>query len=164
MDVPGAGRVGGQFDLRGREDEYLGRIPLNGRRVLEIGPANGFLTFHMESQGASVVAVELGPDADWDFVPQANLDHAAVRAGRRHIMQELRNGFWWAHRRFGSQAKVHYGDVYTLPDELGTFDVAVMAAVLRHTRDPLRIVEGCARLAKSLAITEMYFRSSMGLR
>jgi SAM-dependent methyltransferase len=157
MDVPGERLVGGDFDLRGGEDDYLGHIPLDGRRVLEIGPASGFLTFHMESRGASVVAVELGPDAEWDIVPYAELDLEAIREERRQIMERLRNGFWWAYERTGSRAKVHYGDVYALPDELGDFDVAVMAAVLRHTKDPLRIVEGCARHATSVVITEMYF-------
>jgi O-methyltransferase len=163
MEVPGEGLVGGserfvggQFDLRGREEEYLGHVPLNGRRVLEIGPASGFLTFHMESKGASVVAVELGPDADWDIVPQASLDLASIRAERREVMAQLRNGFWWAHKRMGSRAKVHYGDVCALPEELGDFDVAIMAAVLRHTRDPLRIVEGCTRHTDSIVITEMH--------
>ena len=157
LEVPDEGVVGGQFDLRGAEDEYLGHVSFHGRRVLEIGPANGFLTFHMESAGANVVAVELGPDADWDIVPHAELDLAAIREERRLIMQRLRNGFWWAHKRMGSQAQVHNGDVYALPDELGDFDVAVLASVLRHTRDPFRIVEGCARRAASLVITEMHF-------
>src|ERR1017187_4959904 len=71
MEVPDRGVGGGQFDLRGHEEAYLGRVELGGRRVLEIGPASGFLTFHMESKGASVVAVELGPDAEWDVVPRA---------------------------------------------------------------------------------------------
>jgi O-methyltransferase len=156
MDVPGHGSVGGQFDLRGAEDEYLGNVELSGQRALEIGPASGFLTFHMEARGASVVSVELGPDADWDIVPQAGLDLASIREERRQIMQQLRNGFWWAHEHMGSGAQVHYGDVYALPDELGRFDLAVMAAVLRHTRDPLRIVEQCARVADRLVVTEMH--------
>jgi O-methyltransferase len=157
MAVPGEGVVGGQFDLRGGERDYLGHVSLDGRRVLEIGPANGFLTFHMESAGASVVAVELGPDADWDIVPHAELDLVAIKEERRQIMERLRNGFWWAHERMGSRAQVHYGDVYALPDALGEFDIAVMAAVLRHTRDPLRIIEGSARHAASVVITEMYY-------
>lgn len=156
IDVPGHGTVGGDFDLRGGADAYLGGIELSGRRVLEIGPASGFLTFHMESRGASVVSVELGPDAEWDVVPQVELDLAQVREERQRIMRQLRNGFWWAHERIGSRAQVHYGDVYALPGELGRFDVAVMAAVLRHTRDPLRIVEQCAGLANRLVITEMH--------
>jgi SAM-dependent methyltransferase len=157
MELPDGGVVGGQFDLRGGEDAYLGHVDLEGRRVLEIGPASGFLTFHMEANGASVVAVELGPNAEWDIVPQEGLDLTAIRAGRRQIMEELRNGFWWAHKRMGSLARVHYGNVYSLPDELGEFDVALMAAILRHTRDPLRIVEACARHARTVVITEMYF-------
>jgi hypothetical protein len=156
MDVPGHRPVGGQFDLRGGEDVYLGRIDLAGRRVLEIGPASGFLTFHMEAHGARVVSVELGPNADWDIVPHAGLELATIHDERRQIMDQLRNGFWWAHERLNSRAQVHYGDVYALPDELGRFDVAVMAAVLRHTRDPLRIIEGCAALADRLVITEMH--------
>jgi len=155
MEVPGEPATAGQFDLRGGVHDYLGRIEFRGRRVLEIGPANGFLTFHMESRGANVVAVELGPDAEWDIVPHAGLDLATIRAERRAIMERLRNGFWWGHARLQSAAKVHYGDVYALPDELGRFDVAIMAAVLRHTRDPLRIVESCAARAEQLVITEM---------
>ncbi len=161
MDMPGGdslgmGPAGGKFDLRGGEDDYLGDIPLDGCRVLEIGPASGFLTLYMEAKGASVVAVELGPDAEWDIVPQAGLDLDAIREQRRQIMGQLRNGFWWAHGRSNSRATVHYGDVYALPAELGRFDAAVMASVLRHTRDPLRIIEGCARHAERLVITEMY--------
>ncbi|HEY2180654.1 MAG TPA: class I SAM-dependent methyltransferase [Solirubrobacteraceae bacterium] len=156
MDVPGHDAVGGQFDLRGREDEYLGNIELAGTRVLEIGPASGFLSFHMESKGARVVAVELAPDVDWDIVPQAGLDLAKIRADRRAIMRQLRNGFWWAHERAGSAVQVHYGDVYSLPDELGGFDIAVMAAVLRHTRHPLQVVEECALRADRLVIAEMH--------
>jgi SAM-dependent methyltransferase len=156
MDVPGHSDVGGQFDLRGSEDEYLGNVELDGTRVLEIGPASGFLSFHMESKGARVVSVELGPDAEWDVVPQARLDLARIRDERRVIMRQLRNGFWWAHERLGSAVQVHYGDAYELPDELGHFDTAVMAAVLRHTRHPLRIVEESARLADRLVITEMH--------
>lgn len=59
MDIPGVGTVEGWFDLRGSVDQYLGYVPLGAKRVLEIGPASGFLTFYMESQGAEVVAVDV---------------------------------------------------------------------------------------------------------
>ena len=48
VDIPGHGLVKGQWDLRGREADYLGAVPLNGRSVLEIGPASGHLSFWME--------------------------------------------------------------------------------------------------------------------
>ncbi len=162
MDVPGGGVVGynevkASFDLRGHEAEYLGHVAFDGRRVLEIGPASGFLTFAMESMGAEVVAVELGEDNEWDVVPHAELDLAAIQNGRQDMLRRLRNGFWWAHARTDSRAKVHYGDVYALPGELGRFDVAVLAAVLLHTREPLRIIEGCAGLSDRIVITEMSY-------
>jgi O-methyltransferase len=162
MDVPGHGTVGDAWDLRGGEAEYLGDVQLDGRRVLEIGPASGFLTFHMESRGAEVVAIELGPDTDWDIVPHAGLDLDSIRVERRQVMEQLRNGFWFAHERFESNARVHYGSAYELPQELGRFDVAVLGSVLLHTRDPLRILENCARLADRLVITELHVSELAG--
>ena len=53
MELPGRGVIEGQdWDLRGRVDEYLGNVDFAGQRVLEIGPASGFLTFEMEKRGA----------------------------------------------------------------------------------------------------------------
>ena len=162
MEIPGHGVVGEQWDLRGKERAYLGDVPLRGKRVLEIGPASGFLTFHMEAEGAEVVAVELAPDADWDFVPHARLDLEAAVRERRPMMELVRNGFWFAHERHGSGARVHYGSAYDLPVELGHFDVAILGSVLLHTRDPLRIVEGCARLADTVVITDAHDKSLDG--
>ena len=156
MDLPGHGQVGDYgWDLRGGESDYLSGIALTGRRVLEIGPASGFLTFHMESQGAEVVAVELGPTTPWDIVPQSELDLSQISKDRLTIMEEIRNGFWFAREAMGGNAQVHYGSAYDLPAGLGRFDVSVMASILLHTRDPLRILEGCARLTdRTLVIVE----------
>jgi len=157
MDLPGmAIAVENGFDLRAGVDQYLGNLSLQGKRVLEIGPASGYLTFHMESKGAEVVSVELAPEADWDIVPHVLIDMDKTLEERRAIMAQLRNGYWFAHERLGSSALVHYGTAYALPDELGTFDIAVMASVLLHTREPLRVIEGCARRADTLVITEMH--------
>jgi SAM-dependent methyltransferase len=158
MDIPGHGlTVGAQWDLRDNTPAYLGGVDLAGKRVLEIGPASGYLTFFMEAQGAEVVSIELPLDYPWDIVPDASLDTAGFETEIRNGIDYTRNGYWFAHQRMGSKAKVHYGDVYALPDALGHFDYAVIAAVLLHVRDPLRVVEQCARLADNLIITEMHF-------
>ena len=155
MDIPGYGPAPDPlWDLRGSESDYLGHVKLAGKRVLEIGPATGYLSFWMESQGAEVVSVELAPDMDWDTVPDADTDLESWTRTRRVGMEGLRNSYWFAHERFESRARVHYGNVYELPDELGHFDLAVMGAVLLHVRDPLGVVESCARLADALVITE----------
>jgi SAM-dependent methyltransferase len=177
MDVPGAGTVEGWFDLRASVDEYLGRVDFRGKRVLEIGPASGFLTFHMERQGAEVVAVDVSEAFNWDAVPYppavlerwwASPSREAWEAlgwtppppgaaGRWSMMLKIRNAFWYAHRRLRSRARVHYGSAYALPDALGAFDVAVMGAVLLHNRDPLSIIAGCAkRTRETIIIVDQY--------
>ncbi|MEE9185219.1 MAG: hypothetical protein V3U39_12205, partial [Acidimicrobiia bacterium] len=59
MDIPRHGAVDGEWDLREGVTEYLGGVDFAGKRVLEVGTASGFLCFHMESQGAEVVAYDL---------------------------------------------------------------------------------------------------------
>ena len=59
MISPWVGKIIGLWDLRQTVDDYLGRIDFAGKRVLEIGPASGFLAIEMERRGADVVAVEL---------------------------------------------------------------------------------------------------------
>jgi SAM-dependent methyltransferase len=144
MDLPGFGVVGGSWDLREGVDTYLGRVDVAGKRVLEVGPASGFLTVHLESRGAEVVAEELGDQEEWEIAPHHQLRNERVQANRFRHRERLRNSFWLTHRVFGLSARVHYGNAYTLPPELGRFDVAILASVLLHTRDPLRIVQRCA--------------------
>jgi hypothetical protein len=151
MDVPGIGLVGEQWDLRGHEDEYLGHVDFDGRRVLELGPASGFLTFAMEQRGADVVAVELADDRSWDVVP-GNEDR---RDGHEARMERLRNGFWLAHERFGSRARVHYGSAYEIPEELGRFDVSVLGAILLHLRDPLGALTAVGAVADTVVIADV---------
>lgn len=158
MDIPGYGQTsGGMWDLRPNVDAYLGGIDLAGKRVLEIGPASGYLTFYMESRGAEVVSVELPPEGHWDLVPDVSLDGETFINEMKVSIEGVRNAYWFTHKRMGSKARVYYGDIYDLPDSLGHFDIAVLAAILLHVRDPLRVVEGCARLADALVVTEMRY-------
>jgi O-methyltransferase len=156
MDIPGFGLVDGPWDLRHGVDDYLGHVPLADRRVLEIGPASGFLTFEMEKRGAHVVAVEVTDDPGWDFVPYPASFLKTVYGPRREHMRRLKNSFWFGHPAHGSKAKLWYGDVYKLPEALGHFDVAVMGALLLHCHSPLRIVEQCALRAEQLVITDLF--------
>src|SRR5881398_1539643 len=130
MELPGYGVIEGRdWDLRGGVDEYLGKVDFGGQRVLEIGPASGFLTFEMEKRGAKVVSVEVTDDPGWDFVPYPAASLQEVLEPRREIMQRLKNSYWFAHAAHKSKAQVCYGDVYHLPDQLGEFDIALMGSV-----------------------------------
>jgi SAM-dependent methyltransferase len=156
MELPGYGVINGDWDLRRGADDYLGKIAFAGQRVLEIGPASGFLTFEMEKRGAKVVSVEVTTDHGWDFVPYPASRLQEVFGPRRIVMQQLKNSYWFSHAAQHSKAKVYYGDVYNLPASLGDFDIAVMGSLLLHCRDPLGIVEQCGKKARSLIITDMF--------
>src|SRR5262249_47083940 len=45
LELPGYGLVEGEWDLRAGAEAYLGGVDFRGRRVLEVGPASGFLCF-----------------------------------------------------------------------------------------------------------------------
>jgi SAM-dependent methyltransferase len=156
MELPSHGVVNGEWDLRGRVDDYLGKVGFTGKRVLEIGPASGFLAFEMEKRGAEVVSIEVTTEHGWDFVPYPASKLEEIFGPRQIVMQRLKNSYWFSHSAHRSKARVYYGDVYNLPDALGKFDIAVMAAVLLHCRDPLRIVEQCGKMAKSLIIADKF--------
>jgi O-methyltransferase len=158
IELPQVGLVRGAWDLRDGEDAYLGSVELADRSVLEIGPASGFLTAHMESRGATVTAVELGVDDLWDVVPQRTHDLTSVLSDRVGVMERLRNSFWLTHRVLRLTARLYEGSVYALPPELGRFDVAVMAAVLLHTRSPVAVLERVANhVDDTLVIVDRYY-------
>ncbi len=148
IDLPGVGTIKGHWDLREIASEYLGGVDLAGQRVLEIGPASGFLTSWMERQGAEVVSVEQ-PESDvWDFVPYHLDDEekwSSVISAKRRNNEMLKNSFWYTHNALGMNSKVHYGRANDLPLELGKFDVSVIAMVLTHMRDPISTIISCAR-------------------
>ena len=61
MTVAGLGTITGEWDLRANVRAYLGGVALQGKRVLEIGTASGFLCFAMERMGAEVISYDLSP-------------------------------------------------------------------------------------------------------
>ena len=166
MDVPGHGPVEGEWDLRGGEAAYLAGVPLWGKRVLELGTADGYLTFYMEKQGADVVSFDLDADQSWDVVPFARSLNGTggtvqesdwVRAAEtfRDRITGLNNAYWLCHRAFESKAKMVYGNVYAIPDEIGTVDVTTFGAILMHTKDPFGALAHAARLTReTIIVTE----------
>jgi SAM-dependent methyltransferase len=155
-DVPGFGRVEGQWDLRGGEEDYLGRVDFGGKRVLEIGPANGFLSFHMERLGASVVSYDLSEEYDWDFVPFARREQRLAPEFKANL-RKLNNAYWLCHRAFGSKGRVVYGSVYDIPGEIGPVDVTTFGSVLLHLRDPFLALERALRLTTETAVVTDLF-------
>jgi SAM-dependent methyltransferase len=168
-EIPGIGLVEGQWDLRRGAEQYLGNYDFTDKRVLEIGPATGYLTFYMEKSAREVVTVDLPLEGRfWDFVPYHRLragknatpEGAEVEQAFKAHLGRIRNGFWLCYEKFESKAKVFYGSAYELPKELGVFDVAVLGAVLLHTQCPAKILENCADIVTgSIIVTDLLDRS-----
>lgn len=152
MDVPGYGTVKGEWDLRGRVDDYLGNFDFSGRRVLDIGAASGILSFHIEQQGADVVSFDLSEDHDWDIVPFHVNDRDAARTERRAHLRRINNSYWLCHRAYRSRARMVHGRAYAIPASIGTVDVAVFGSILLHLRDPFLALENGTRLAREAVI------------
>ena len=155
IDIPDHGHAAGDWDLRGRENEYLGGVDLAGKTVLEIGTANGYLCFWMERQGAHVTAYDLSDEHEWDLVPYASINLSDLAQGRRAHIRSINNAWWFAHERFKSKARVAYGTAYDVSDRLGRFDVVTLSCILLHLRDPfLAMQRAASAAADTLIVTD----------
>ncbi|MGC9336131.1 MAG: class I SAM-dependent methyltransferase [Anaerolineae bacterium] len=100
---------------------------LRGKRVLDIGCADGFFTFLAESRGAEVVAIDSCP----------------------------RQGFFLAHEVLGSRVEFHQTSIYDLtPAKFGLFDIVFFFGVYYHLRNPLLALERIANVTTEWALIE----------
>jgi SAM-dependent methyltransferase len=165
MTLPGFGEVRGHWDLRGRFDDYVGHVDVEGKSVLDIGSATGFLSFEAERNGASeVVSIDMAHARQQNFLPFKDKLHyrdPAAWAEKHNVeVEQWKNAYWLCHRLLGSRAKVYYGDIYDLPVELGQFDIAFVGSVLEHLSDPVTALASIARLVReTLVIISPLFES-----
>jgi len=152
MDLPGYGEVGNEWDLRGGEEAYLGGVSFQGKRVLELGTASGALCHYMEGKGADVIGFDVPPERPGDFVPFAGLDLSACRVESINGYERVKNGWWFAHRLFGSRAKAVYGNIYEIPEEIGPVDIATFGLILVHLRDPFQALYSALRLTREVVV------------
>ena len=157
MDLPGFGLVRGQWDLRGRFDDYVGGVEVAGKSVLDIGTATGFLSFEAEKRKAArVLSFDLSDAKQQAFLPFK--DKLYSRDPERWTRQygaeieQWKNAYWLCHRLLGSEAEVYYGNIYDLPQELGQFDIAIVGSVLEHLSDQVAALASIARLTKETIV------------
>jgi SAM-dependent methyltransferase len=157
LELPGYGLVQGEWDLRGRFDDYIAGVDLRGKSVLDIGTANGFLSFEAEKRGASsVVSFDIADAKYQHLMPFKDQpyyqDYENWRANATSVYDRWKNGYWMAHRLFNSRAKAFYGNIYDLPAEAGTFDVTFIGSVLEHLSDQVTALASVARLTRSTMV------------
>ncbi|MFX0201033.1 MAG: class I SAM-dependent methyltransferase [Candidatus Hodarchaeota archaeon] len=159
IDLPGFGTIEGNWDLRAGLNQYLGGVHFRGKRVLEIGTANGLLCFEMERRGAEVIAFDLSKDYKWDLIPFAQYDYQKTAREHREVIDRLNNAFWFCHRVYNSRAKVVYGNAYNIPDEIGPVDIVIYGSILLHLRDPFLALQGGLRFARECVIITEVLRN-----
>lgn len=155
VDLPTIGEVSGHWDLRKGIEAYLSRTNFTGQRVLEIGTADGYLCFELEKRGAEVIAFDLADGLSYDQLPLPDPALSTLASGMAARLQKIRNAYWLSHRLLGSRAKVIYGHVSRLPDDIGMVDYCFLGNILQHLESPLRAISEAARRArKGVIITE----------
>ena len=134
-----------------------GRNRLSRRaRVLELGPASGYLTFWMERSGAEVVGFEAGFDVPVDLIPFEGRDMRVEKGIIMEVVDRVHNSWWLMHDDLGSGAKLVHGNIYRQPADLGFFDVAVFGAILLHLREPWgAIAETARRTRQRIIVTDV---------
>lgn len=101
----------------------------HGKRVLDIGPWDGYFTFEMERRGAEVTAI--------DYIDQ-------------DTFREL-------HRVLGSRAVYRLMDVYELdPGDVGMFDIVLCLGVLYHLKHPLLALERICAVTRDVCIVDTF--------
>ncbi len=156
MDLPEFGVVRGHWDLRGRFEDYLSAVPVDGKSVLDVGAATGFLSFEAERRGARVLSVDMSDVHLQTFLPfkdklyYRDREAWAMKYGKE--IEQWKNAYWLCHRLFDSKSEVFYGNVYDLPRELGQFDVAIVGALLEHLSDQVTALASIARLTKETLV------------
>jgi tRNA (mo5U34)-methyltransferase len=102
---------------------------LAGKRVLDIGPWDGWFTFEMERRGAEVIAIDY---ADFDT-------------------------FRALHRAFRSTVRYEQLEVYALDPAIhGTFDIVLCLGLLYHLKHPLLALERICAVTKDLCIIDTF--------
>jgi SAM-dependent methyltransferase len=157
VTLPGFGEVRGHWDLRGRFNDYIGNVNVNGKSVIDIGTATGFLSFESERNGASqVLSFDMAHSRQQSFLPFKDKLHyrdpAAWSESHNLEVEQWKNAYWLCHRLLNSKARVYYGDIYDLPAELGQFDIAIVGSVLEHLSDQINALASIARLVRETIV------------
>ena len=75
MEIPGIGLTEGVFDVREDIDNIFGNLDFKNKKVLNLGPSTGYLSFEAERRGADVTSIDLSIDSEErDWVPQVQDD------------------------------------------------------------------------------------------
>jgi SAM-dependent methyltransferase len=157
MDFPDGDSVTGHWDIRGRFDQYIGRYPISGKSVLDVGTASGFLAFSAESEGATVTSTDLKHSSELTLLPFEQYQYQSgdvleFERGVEEDWKHLKSAFWFAWHKYSSKVTMSYTPLSKLRYTDERFDVVFAGAILEHLSDPVTAIGAFGRLAKEAVI------------
>src|ERR1700730_9504353 len=151
VDLPGHGVIDtlSSWDLRGRFTDYLGGFDIRGKSLLDVGVASGFISFEAERMGArEVYGFDVDGPERFNLVPYSEIPSESPRS----FYEKLLRSYWFSHNAYGSSAKMIYGDIYKMAEQVPHVDVVLLAQILVHLERPLQAIAQAALAAKETLI------------
>ena len=158
IEFPDGSTAEGHWDICGRFDQYIGRYPIKGKTVLDVGTATGFLAFSAEKAGAShVTALDVRGADEFRRIPfrdsQYQINRAAwIALNDYDHLGPMKKAFWYAWHKFNSRVEVVYAPIDKLYAWDRKFDVILAGAIIEHISDPVSAIGAFARLASKAVI------------
>jgi hypothetical protein len=157
ITYPDGETVNGTWDIRGKFNGYIGNYPINGKTILDIGTASGFLAFSAEAAGGIVTALEAAHPIEFKRVPVKDTRYFDCRREWQNFVNEthlvpLKNSWWYGWEKFGSNCKLVYGAIEELYYWDERFDVVLAGAIVEHISDPITAIGAMARIARDAVI------------
>jgi tRNA (mo5U34)-methyltransferase len=152
IDIAPGLTTAGWFDLREHVPRYGLPERMDGMRVLDIGTWDGFWAFEMERRGATVVALDVDHEQEYDTPPRRRpaSPQPIDRGEGLRLVKEIRSS---------TVERVSCNIYDATPERLGTFDLVFCGVVLLHMRDQLLALERFADLCHGrLILAEEYDR------
>ena len=96
-------------------------------------------------------------------MPYAQLNYREWLADRSKHLQQVDNAYWLAHTALGSGVIKVYGNVYSVPKDMGPVDIAVFGSILLQVRDPFLALQGSLALTREMVIVTERLRQASSL-
>jgi hypothetical protein len=156
VELPDGRVISGDWDLRGHEDTYLGGSPFAGKRVIEYGPATGWISAHIAARARALTVFDLPIGAGPDPIPGLfNVPETFALSAAAHTDGQ-RNSWWFVRNTLGFQAHAVYADIFDPPGDLGRYDIAVFGCILLHLMHPYRALQGAAAITdEAIIVTDL---------
>lgn len=138
--------------------QYIGGYDLQGKTLLDVGTASGYLAFHAEQAGAVVTGLDASSTHEFRHFPFAqSLSYRDINESRRiweeQNLHPIKNSWWYAWHKFNSKARCVYAPMAQLYEwEAQSFDVVMAGAIVEHLSDPVYAIGAWARLAKEAVL------------